>query len=89
MEATEVDLSRGLSVEELEALIGDRDYRLFLNPRNELYRQRRMKEKPPPRAEALRLLAANPNLIRRPIAVRGKTVVVGYDEEALATLLSG
>ncbi len=65
----EVDLSRGLSVEELEKLIGNRDYRDFLNPRNEMYRERNMKENPPLRAEALRLMSENPNLIRRPIVV--------------------
>jgi arsenate reductase-like glutaredoxin family protein len=75
-----------LSVEELDALIGERDYRAFLNPRNELYRERRMKEYPPARREALKLMAKNPNLIRRPIVMRGGRMVVGFDEAALATL---
>jgi arsenate reductase-like glutaredoxin family protein len=76
-----VDLSKGLSVEELDRLIGKRDYRLFLNPKNELYRQMGMKTSPPPRAEALRLMSENPNLIRRPILVRGQQVLVGFDPE--------
>ncbi len=80
MEFEEVDVSRGLSVEELEQLIGKRDYRLFLNPRNELYRERGMKENPPPREEALRLMAENPNLIRRPILVYLREVVTGVEE---------
>ena len=46
-----------------------------------------MKENPPPRAEALRLMAANPNLIKRPILVKGKQIVLGFDEEELAKLL--
>lgn len=75
-----------LSVQELEQLIGDRDYRLFLNPRNELYRRRKMGQKPPARSEALRLMAAEPNLIRRPVAVRGGRIVVGFDEPALKQL---
>jgi arsenate reductase-like glutaredoxin family protein len=79
----EIDLNRGLSVEELDALIGARDYREFLNSRNELYRERGMKENPPPRAAALKLMAENPNLIRRPILVKGKQIILGYDEEAL------
>ena len=82
-EFEEVDLSRGLPVEDLEKLIGSRNYREFLNPRNELYRERGMKENPPPRAEALRLMSENPNLIRRPILVKGRQIVFGYDEEAL------
>ncbi len=80
----EIDLSRGLTVQQLESLIGRRDYTQFLNPRNELYRERKMKENPPPRAAALRLMAENPNLIRRPILVKGGDIVLGFDEEALS-----
>ncbi len=81
------DLTRApLTVAELDALIGDRDYRLFLNPKSELYRKRKMKQKPPSRAEALRLMAQEPNLIRRPIVLRGRQMVLGYDEEALSKL---
>jgi arsenate reductase-like glutaredoxin family protein len=72
-----------LSAAELESLIGDRDYKLFLNTRNELYRERNMKEHPPSRAEAIKMMAAEPNLIRRPIVIRGKEIHLGWDEEAL------
>ncbi len=75
-----------MSVAELDALIGSRDYRLFLNPRNELYRDRKMKENPPPREEALRLMSENPNLIRRPLLVKGRQVVFGFDPEAMEKL---
>jgi len=75
-----------LTVEELDALIGERDYREFLNPRNELYREKNMKEKPPTRAEALRLMAKEPNLIRRPVVIAGGRMVLGYDEDALREL---
>lgn len=80
----EIDLNQGLSVEELDKLIGKRDYREFLNSRNELYRERRMKHNPPSREEALRLMSENPNLIRRPILVKGSHIILGYDEEALS-----
>jgi arsenate reductase-like glutaredoxin family protein len=73
-------LNRGLTVAELDKLIGARDYRPFLNPRNELYRDRQMKENPPPREVALQLMAENPNLIRRPILVKGNRIALGYDE---------
>ncbi len=75
-----------LSAKELDALMGDRDYKLFLNTRNELYRERNMVEKPPSRAAALALMAENPNLIRRPLVISGKKVILGYDEEALKEL---
>ena len=80
-------MNRGLSAAELDNLIGGRDYREFLNTRNELYRERGMKDHPPSRAEALQLMAANPNLIKRPILIKGKEIVLGYDEERLAALV--
>jgi arsenate reductase-like glutaredoxin family protein len=82
-----VDLNRGLTIAELDQLIGKRDYRLFLNSRNELYRERGMSDNPPPRAEALRLMSENPNLIKRPILVKGREIVLGFDEQALSGLL--
>ncbi len=78
-----------LTVSELDELIGELDYKMFLNPRNELYREMNMGEKPPSRTEALKLMAANPNLIRRPIVLRGGYVVLGYDEPALKKLAAG
>lgn len=72
---------------ELEELIGKRDYREFLNPRNELYRTRKMKDHPPSRAEAIKLMAKEPNLIRRPVLLRGSQMVLGFDEEAYKELV--
>ena len=76
-----------LTAEQLDALIGTRNYLDFLNHRNELYRQRKMKENPPSREEALALMAQEPNLIRRPIVIRGGQMVLGYDEEGLRKLV--
>jgi len=71
----------------LDRLIGKRDYLPFLNSRNELFRERNMKETPPPREEALRLMAAHPNLIKRPILVKGSQIVLGFQEEDMRGLL--
>src|ERR1700735_3690655 len=76
----EIDLNQGLSETDLDTLIGKRDYIKFLNFRNELYRERKMKTNPPSRAEAIKLMAQNPNLIRRPVLVRGAKIVLGCDE---------
>lgn len=81
-----MDLNRGLSVGELDRLIGKRDYRQFLNSRNELYRERDMANNPPSREEALKLMSENPNLIKRPILIEGGKMVLGFDEEAYRTL---
>jgi len=76
-----------LSVAEIESLIGDRDYKLFLNTRNELYREKKMAEKPPSRAEAIVLMSKNPNLIKRPILSRGGQLLLGFDEAAYRRFL--
>ncbi|MDR3722081.1 MAG: ArsC/Spx/MgsR family protein [Candidatus Acidoferrales bacterium] len=75
-----------LSSAELEKLIGNRDYTQFLNSRNELFRRKKMKLNPPTRREAIRMMAKEPNLIRRPVVVAGGRVVVGFDEEGMARL---
>jgi arsenate reductase-like glutaredoxin family protein len=86
LESRDLDKER-LSEAELDELIGDRDHKEFLNTRNELYRERNMKEHPPSRAEAIKLMAKEPNLIRRPVVLQGSQMVLGFDEEAYRKLL--
>jgi arsenate reductase-like glutaredoxin family protein len=74
-----IDLNQGLTEEQLDRLIGRRDHLTFLNTRNELYRAMQMKQDPPSRAEAIRLMAAHINLIRRPLLVRGNKILFGFD----------
>jgi arsenate reductase (glutaredoxin) len=87
LELRNLDTER-LSESELNKLIGTQDHRKFLNTRNELYRTRNMKDKPPGRADAIKLMAKNPNLIRRPVVIRGDEIVLGYDEEAFRKMVS-
>jgi arsenate reductase (glutaredoxin) len=75
-----------LTETELDQLIGSRDYKDFLNTRNELYRSRNMAEHPPTRAEALKLMSKEPNLIRRPLLVYGSQIIVGFDKAAYRKL---
>jgi arsenate reductase (glutaredoxin) len=75
-----------LSSAELEKLIGNRDYTEFLNSRNELFRRKRMKDNPPSRTEAIKMMTKEPNLIRRPVIVGGGRVVVGFDEDGIARI---
>ena len=86
LDSRDLDKER-LSATELDKLIGNRDYRQFLNPRNELYRTRKMKEHPPSRTEAIQSMAKEPNLIRRPVVLRGTQIVLGYDEDAYKKLV--
>ena len=86
LESRDLD-TQPLSEKELNELLGARDYKAFLNPRNELYRERKMAENMPSREEAIRLMAKNPNLIKRPVVVRGDQIVLGLDEAAYQKLL--
>ncbi|MBI3933331.1 MAG: hypothetical protein HY316_01480 [Acidobacteria bacterium] len=87
-EMEERDLGKQpLTVAELDALIGNRSHLDYLNPRNELYRVHQMKENPPAREEAIRMMAKEPNLIRRPILRRGNQWVFGFDSKKFADLL--
>ncbi len=86
LESRDLDKER-LTEAELDELIGSRDYKEFLNTRNELYRMRKMKEHPPTRAEAIKLMAKEPNLIRRPIVLQGSQMILGFDEDAYKKLL--
>ena len=75
-----------LSESELDKLIGTRDYKNFLNTRNDLYRERNMAENPPTRPEAIKLMSETPNLIRRPLLVSGSQIIIGFDEAAYRIL---
>ncbi len=87
LDFTPRDLDKqSLSESDLDQLIGKRDYKEFLNPRNELYRERQMAKRPPTRAEALKLMAEHPNLIRRPLLVRGSQIIIGFDDPAYRKL---
>ena len=73
---------RPLTEPEVRSLIGKRELMPFLNTRNELYRAQGMKDAPPSTDEAVRLIASNPNLLRRPLLVTAAEVVFGFDETA-------
>lgn len=87
IEFTSRDLDKeSLSEDELDQLIGKRDYKMFLSARNELYRKLNMKKDPPSRAEAIKLMAREPNLIRRPLLIYGAQIIIGFDENAYRKL---
>ena len=86
LESRDLDKER-LTEAELDELIGERDHKDFLNTRNELFRTRKMKEHPPSRPEAIQLMAKEPNLIRRPVVIRGSQIVLGFDEEVYRKLM--
>lgn len=86
LESRDLDKER-LTEAELDELIGEREHKDFLNTRNDLYRRRKMKEHPPSRSEAIKLMAKEPNLIRRPLVLQGSKMLLGFDEAAYRKLL--
>lgn len=81
-------LREPLNRNELTDLIGSTDVREFLNPSSVLFRQRKMGAAPPNKAEAIRLMMEDPNLIRRPIIIKGKRKVFGFEESKLKDLMN-
>ena len=77
-----------LSTSELKALFAGRDPRDFLNPKSPAFKAMRLKDRKLTAAEALALMAREPNLIKRPLVVAGGEVVAGFDRDRLRALLS-
>lgn len=72
---------------ELREIIGNDPIEPFLNTRTPLYRERNMKQKPPSKDEAVKLMLKDPNLLKRPIIVKGKKKLTGFDEAQIKALL--
>jgi len=79
------ELPTEAEIRELAALLpgGVRD---LVNPRSNRYRELGLANQNLTDDEWVALLAREPGIWRRPIAVRGSRVVIGFDPEALADL---
>jgi arsenate reductase-like glutaredoxin family protein len=76
-----------LSEKELREIIGDGPIDIFLNTRTPLYRERKMKEKPPAKEAAIKLMLKDPNLLKRPVLLKGKKKLAGFNESEVKQLL--
>jgi Spx/MgsR family transcriptional regulator len=72
---------------ELRDLIGEEPIERFLNTRTPLYRERNMKQKPPSKEEAIKLMLKDANLLKRPVIIKGKQKLTGFNEAELKALL--
>jgi arsenate reductase len=72
---------------ELRDIIGDDPIEPFLNTRTPLYRERNMKQKPPSKDEAIKLMLKDPNLFKRPVIIKGTKKLTGFDEAEVRKLL--
>jgi Spx/MgsR family transcriptional regulator len=75
------------SEKELRDIIGDDPIEGFLNTRTALYREKNMKQKPPSKEEAIKLMLKDPNLLKRPVLIKGKKKLTGFNETEVKGLL--
>lgn len=72
---------------ELREIIGDEPIENFLNTRTPLYREKNMKQKPPSKDEAIRLMLKDANLLKRPVFIKGRKKLTGFNENQVKELL--
>ncbi len=75
------------SEKELREIIGDSPIELFLSTRTALYKERNMKQKPPSKEEAIKLMLQDANLLKRPVFIKGKKKLTGFKEVEVKELL--
>lgn len=61
---------------------------LYLNQHAPLYRKMNMRTKLPSKSEAIKLMLKDPNLIKRPVIIKGPYVLFGFDAKELKQLVS-
>jgi arsenate reductase-like glutaredoxin family protein len=84
MDLHELDINKEPpSREFLEKHIDPDRFLEFVSTRSPVFKQRPL---PRSKKEAIALMIENPNLIRRPIVVKGSKVIFGFDKEQYAKL---
>jgi arsenate reductase (glutaredoxin) len=89
VELEERDYARNpLNAEELKELFKGRDPRDFLNSKSPAFKAMGLTGKKLTAAQALALMAKEPNLIKRPLVVAGREIVAGFDRDRLRAALA-
>ena len=84
MEVHQLDINKEPPTREfLERHIDPDRFLDFVSTRSPVFKQRPL---PKSKKEAIALMMENPNLIRRPIMVKGSKVIFGFDKDAYAKL---
>lgn len=69
------------SAELLARLIDEHGVEAVMNPRSPAFKERGLGERKVSKKEAIELMLEDANLIRRPLLLKGKQVVLGYKPE--------
>ena len=84
MDVHQLDINREPpSREFLEKHIDPDRFLDFVSTRSPVFKEQPL---PKSKTEAIALMMENPNLIRRPIMVKGSTVIFGFDKDAYGKL---
>ncbi len=84
MDVQQLDINKEPpSREFLEKHIDPDHFLDFVSTRSPVFKERPL---PTSKKEAIALMMDNPNLIRRPIVVKGSTVIFGFDKDQYAKL---
>ena len=76
-----------LTEADVEAIIGLRPVKPFLNTRNQVYREHNLAQRTPGHDEAIRLISETNNLLKRPILMRGEERILGNHLDEMAQLV--
>ena len=77
-----------LSLAELKELFAGLDPRDYINPKSPAFKAMGLKGKTLTAAQALKLMSDEPNLIKRPLVITGKTIIAGFDRDRFRSELS-
>ena len=84
MEVEEIDINRNPPPREfLEKHVDAKNFLDYVSTRSPVFKTRPL---PKSKKEAIDLMVEQPNLIRRPVLVRGSKVTFGFDKNAYARL---
>ena len=76
-----------LTIDELKSIFRGADPRDYINPKSPAFKAMGLKGKSLTQAEALELMVQEPNLIKRPVTIVGRKIIVGFDRDALREAL--
>jgi len=72
-----------LTEAELRDLFKGAEPRDYINPRSPAFKSMNLKDKTLTAEQAVKLMAQEPNLLKRPLTISGRKIIAGFDRDAL------